>query len=131
MRGRGRGGTVSSEHSPSALVQSFFLFCDFSSLGFCRIETWNLLRCNSCFSCVTGTAESLRYRHFHTRFSYIVAFFFGLLSQAIFFGGIDPTIRGEVWPFLLHYYSYDSTSQEREAWRLQKRTHYHDIQQRR
>ncbi|KAJ4932748.1 hypothetical protein JOQ06_011163 [Pogonophryne albipinna] len=53
------------------------------------------------------------------------------LRKAIFFGGINPSIRGEVWPFLLHYYSYDSTSQEREAWRLQKRTHYHDIQQRR
>ncbi|CAG11434.1 unnamed protein product, partial [Tetraodon nigroviridis] len=53
------------------------------------------------------------------------------LRKAIFFGGIDPSIRGEVWPFLLHYYSYDSTSQEREAWRLQKRTHYQDIQQRR
>lgn len=51
--------------------------------------------------------------------------------QAIFFGGIDPSIRGEVWPFLLLYYSYDSTSEEREAWRLQKRAHYHDIQQRR
>uniref|UniRef100_A0A3Q3BM71 TBC1 domain family, member 16 n=1 Tax=Kryptolebias marmoratus TaxID=37003 RepID=A0A3Q3BM71_KRYMA len=53
------------------------------------------------------------------------------LRKAIFFGGIDPSIRGEVWPFLLHYYSYDSTSEEREAWRLQKRAHYHDIQQRR
>uniref|UniRef100_A0A672H389 TBC1 domain family, member 16 n=1 Tax=Salarias fasciatus TaxID=181472 RepID=A0A672H389_SALFA len=53
------------------------------------------------------------------------------LRKAIFFGGIDPSIRGEVWPFLLHYYSYDSTSQEREAWRLQKRSHYHDVQQRR
>ncbi|XP_054615849.1 TBC1 domain family member 16 isoform X2 [Dunckerocampus dactyliophorus] len=53
------------------------------------------------------------------------------LRKAIFFGGIDPSIRGEVWPFLLHYYSYDSRSQEREAWRLQKRTHYHDIQQKR
>lgn len=51
--------------------------------------------------------------------------------QAIFFGGIDPSIRGEVWPFLLHYYSYDSTSLQREAWRLQKRSLYHDIQQRR
>uniref|UniRef100_A0A1A8FM01 TBC1 domain family, member 16 n=2 Tax=Nothobranchius korthausae TaxID=1143690 RepID=A0A1A8FM01_9TELE len=51
------------------------------------------------------------------------------LRKAIFFGGIDPSIRGEVWPFLLHYYSYDSTSEEREAWRLQKRAHYHDIQQ--
>ncbi|XP_020790774.1 TBC1 domain family member 16 isoform X1 [Boleophthalmus pectinirostris] len=53
------------------------------------------------------------------------------LRKAIFFGGIDPSIRGEVWPFLLHYYSYDSSSEEREAWRLQKRAHYQDIQQRR
>uniref|UniRef100_A0A8C7KCQ9 TBC1 domain family, member 16 n=1 Tax=Oncorhynchus kisutch TaxID=8019 RepID=A0A8C7KCQ9_ONCKI len=53
------------------------------------------------------------------------------LRKAIFFGGIDPSIRGEVWPFLLHYYSCDSSSQEREAWRLQKRSEYHHIQQRR
>ncbi|KAG9343868.1 hypothetical protein JZ751_013252 [Albula glossodonta] len=53
------------------------------------------------------------------------------LRKAIFFGGIDPAIRGEVWPFLLHYYSCDSTSEEREAWRMQKRSEYQDIQQRR
>ncbi|XP_029014925.1 TBC1 domain family member 16 isoform X2 [Betta splendens] len=53
------------------------------------------------------------------------------LRKAIFFGGIDPSIRGEVWPFLLHYYAYDSSSQEREAWRLQKRGDYHGVQQRR
>uniref|UniRef100_A0A4W5RJA2 TBC1 domain family, member 16 n=1 Tax=Hucho hucho TaxID=62062 RepID=A0A4W5RJA2_9TELE len=53
------------------------------------------------------------------------------LRKAIFFGGIEPSIRGEVWPFLLHYYSCDSSSQEREAWRLQKRSEYHNIQQRR
>ncbi|CAL8264963.1 TBC1 domain family member 16 [Gadus morhua] len=53
------------------------------------------------------------------------------LRKAIFFGGIDPSIRGEVWPFLLGYYSCDSSSEQREAWRLQKRTHYHDVQQRR
>ncbi|MBN3299121.1 TBC16 protein, partial [Amia calva] len=53
------------------------------------------------------------------------------LRKAIFFGGIDPAIRGEVWPFLLRYYSCDSTSEEREAWRLQKRAEYQEIQQRR
>ncbi|XP_051571510.1 TBC1 domain family member 16-like isoform X2 [Myxocyprinus asiaticus] len=53
------------------------------------------------------------------------------LRKAIFFGGIDPSLRGEVWPFLLHYYSYDSTSEERENWRLQKRVEYQEIQQRR
>ncbi|MBN3314205.1 TBC16 protein, partial [Atractosteus spatula] len=37
----------------------------------------------------------------------------------------------KVWPFLLRYYSCDSTSQEREAWRVQKRAEYQEIQQRR
>ncbi|XP_023794643.1 TBC1 domain family member 16 isoform X4 [Cyanistes caeruleus] len=51
------------------------------------------------------------------------------LRKAIFFGGIDISIRGEVWPFLLHYYSYESTSEEREALRLQKRKEYFEIQE--
>ncbi|NXX48549.1 TBC16 protein, partial [Tricholaema leucomelas] len=53
------------------------------------------------------------------------------LQKAIFFGGIDVSIRGEVWPFLLHYYSYESTSEEREALRLQKRKEYFEIQEKR
>ncbi|XP_006886227.1 PREDICTED: TBC1 domain family member 16 isoform X2 [Elephantulus edwardii] len=53
------------------------------------------------------------------------------LRKAIFFGGIDVSIRGEVWPFLLRYYSHESTSEEREALRAQKRKEYSEIQQRR
>ncbi|XP_058561495.1 TBC1 domain family member 16 isoform X2 [Neofelis nebulosa] len=53
------------------------------------------------------------------------------LRKAIFFGGIDVSIRGEVWPFLLRYYSHESTSQEREALRAQKRKEYAEIQQKR
>lgn len=53
------------------------------------------------------------------------------LLQAIFFGGIDVSIRGEVWPFLLRYYSHESTSEEREALRAQKRKEYAEIQQKR
>ncbi|XP_041077164.1 TBC1 domain family member 16 [Polyodon spathula] len=53
------------------------------------------------------------------------------LRKAIFFGGIEPSIRGEVWPFLLRYYSYESTSEERESLRVQKRLEYEEIQQRR
>ncbi|NXP49460.1 TBC16 protein, partial [Heliornis fulica] len=53
------------------------------------------------------------------------------LKKAIFFGGIDISIRGEVWPFLLRYYSYESTSEEREALRLQKRKEYFEIQEKR
>ncbi|KFP88541.1 TBC1 domain family member 16 [Acanthisitta chloris] len=53
------------------------------------------------------------------------------LQKAIFFGGIDISIRGEVWPFLLCYYSYESTSEEREALRLQKRKEYFEIQEKR
>ncbi|XP_004860927.1 TBC1 domain family member 16 isoform X1 [Heterocephalus glaber] len=53
------------------------------------------------------------------------------LRKAIFFGGIDVSIRGEVWPFLLRYYSPESTSEEREALRVQKRKEYKEIQQKR
>ncbi|XP_047403780.1 TBC1 domain family member 16 isoform X3 [Sciurus carolinensis] len=53
------------------------------------------------------------------------------LRKAIFFGGIDVSIRGEVWPFLLRYYSHESTSEEREALRVQKRKEYMEIQQKR
>lgn len=53
------------------------------------------------------------------------------LRKAIFFGGIDPTIRGEVWPFLLQFYSCESTSEEREALRIQKRMEYEELQQNR
>ncbi|XP_073901064.1 TBC1 domain family member 16 isoform X2 [Castor canadensis] len=53
------------------------------------------------------------------------------LRKAIFFGGVDVSIRGEVWPFLLRYYSHESTSEEREALRVQKRKEYADIQQKR
>ncbi|XP_043924008.1 TBC1 domain family member 16 [Protopterus annectens] len=53
------------------------------------------------------------------------------LRKAIFFGGIDVSIRGEVWPFLLHYYSWDSTSEDRENLRMMKKKQYQDIQQKR
>lgn len=41
------------------------------------------------------------------------------------------SIRGEVWPFLLRYYSPESTSEEREALRVRKRKEYEAIQQKR
>ncbi|XP_062930544.1 TBC1 domain family member 16 isoform X1 [Mobula hypostoma] len=53
------------------------------------------------------------------------------LRKAIFFGGIDPAIRGEVWPFLLQFYSCESTSEEREALRIQKRLEYEELEQKR
>lgn len=56
---------------------------------------------------------------------------FCTILQAIFFGGIDVSIRGEVWPFMLRYYSHESTSEEREALRVQKRREYFEIQQKR
>ncbi|CAL5434278.1 unnamed protein product [Camellia sinensis] len=36
------------------------------------------------------------------------------LRKRIFYGGVDPGLRKEVWPFLLGYHAYDSTSAERE-----------------
>ncbi|XP_070185479.1 TBC1 domain family member 16-like [Littorina saxatilis] len=49
------------------------------------------------------------------------------LRKAIFFGGLDPMIRTEVWPFLLHYFPFDSTFDEREQIRNDKYIEYHNI----
>ncbi|XP_022141060.1 GTPase-activating protein GYP7-like isoform X2 [Momordica charantia] len=39
-------------------------------------------------------------------------------------GGVDPSIRAEVWPFLLGVYDLSSSEEERDAVRLQKRKEY-------
>ncbi|GFO16024.1 TBC1 domain family member 16, partial [Plakobranchus ocellatus] len=49
------------------------------------------------------------------------------LRKAIFFGGVDPAIRHEVWPFLLHYFPFDSTFEDRERIRNDKYIEYQDI----
>ena len=54
-----------------------------------------------------------------------------LYTQAIFFGGIDEYLRAEVWPFLLHFYVYDSTTEERNALKGQKREEYTALNQKR
>ncbi|XP_053308823.1 TBC1 domain family member 16 [Spea bombifrons] len=53
------------------------------------------------------------------------------LRKAIFFGGIEPSLRGEVWPFLLGYYNWETASEEREALRVQRRDEYSQIQMKR
>ncbi|KAI9114121.1 hypothetical protein K1719_014771 [Acacia pycnantha] len=42
-------------------------------------------------------------------------------------GGVDPTIRAEVWPFLLGVYDLDSTKEERDVITSQNRKEYEKI----
>ncbi|KAL0548826.1 hypothetical protein IC582_013302 [Cucumis melo] len=42
-------------------------------------------------------------------------------------GGVDPSIRAEVWPFLLGVYDLSSTQEERDAVRVQKRKEYEKL----
>ncbi|OVA14761.1 Rab-GTPase-TBC domain [Macleaya cordata] len=42
-------------------------------------------------------------------------------------GGVDPTIRAEVWPFLLGLYDLTSTQEERDSIRIQKRKEYEKL----
>ncbi|RUS89710.1 hypothetical protein EGW08_002528 [Elysia chlorotica] len=49
------------------------------------------------------------------------------LRKAIFFGGIDPAIRHEVWPFLLHYFPFDSSFEDRDRIRNDKYIEYQNI----
>lgn len=45
-------------------------------------------------------------------------------------GGIDPSIRGEVWPFLLGVYDLNSTAAERSVIKVQKRKEYESLRRR-
>ncbi|CAI0452591.1 unnamed protein product [Linum tenue] len=42
-------------------------------------------------------------------------------------GGVEPSIRPEVWPFLLGVYDLDSSKEERELLRTQKRKEYEKL----
>ncbi|KAK7107602.1 TBC1 domain family member 15-like isoform X2 [Littorina saxatilis] len=42
------------------------------------------------------------------------------LKEQIFRGGVDPSIRNEVWKYLLGYYSWDSTLKKRQEERKRK-----------
>ncbi|XP_024170331.1 rab GTPase-activating protein 22 isoform X1 [Rosa chinensis] len=42
-------------------------------------------------------------------------------------GGVDPSIRAEVWPFLLGVYDVNSSKEERESVKTQKRREYEDL----
>ncbi|GAB6026026.1 hypothetical protein CHUAL_012237 [Chamberlinius hualienensis] len=53
------------------------------------------------------------------------------LIKAIFFGGLDSDMRSEVWPFLLHFYSFMSTYEERELIRQDYEMEYQKVDQRR
>lgn len=49
------------------------------------------------------------------------------LRQAIFFGGVEPQLRANVWPFLLHYYDFRTTFQQRQAIMEEKHQLYQKI----
>ena len=42
-------------------------------------------------------------------------------------GGVDPSIRAEVWPFLLGVYGLDTTKDERDVIRTQNRKKYEKL----
>lgn len=45
-------------------------------------------------------------------------------------GGVDPSIRAEVWPFLLGIYDFNSSKEERDSLRSQKRKEYERLRKR-
>ena len=36
------------------------------------------------------------------------------LLRLVYYGGVDPSIRKEVWPFLLGHYTFTMTPEERK-----------------
>nr|CAD7427468.1 unnamed protein product [Timema monikensis] len=54
-----------------------------------------------------------------------------VLRKGIFFGGLESSMRSVVWPFLLHFYTFQSTYEEREQILAIRRQEYHEITRRR
>ena len=53
--------------------------------------------------------------------------FWHTVVQAVFFAGLDSSLRPEMWPFLLHYFPYGSTFEEREQIRNDRYIEYQNI----
>ncbi|XP_022733680.1 small G protein signaling modulator 2-like isoform X2 [Durio zibethinus] len=49
------------------------------------------------------------------------------LLKTIRNGGVDPSIRAEVWPFLLEVYDFNSSKEGRDSIRTQKRKEYESL----
>jgi len=52
------------------------------------------------------------------------------IQEKIFFGGIEPPLRKEVWKFLLGYLSFGQTEAERQQTLLDRRKDYLEVRQR-
>ncbi|KAL5019452.1 hypothetical protein ScPMuIL_002344 [Solemya velum] len=52
------------------------------------------------------------------------------LRKAVFLGGVEPSIRPEVWQFLFSLYPCDSTTREREELLLDYTVKYHEMKSR-
>jgi len=50
------------------------------------------------------------------------------LKKLVFYGGVEPDLRPELWKFLLGYYKFDSTYAEREYLVASKREEYRVLQ---
>eukprot|EP01133_Synstelium_polycarpum_P012478 gene12478-14644_t len=58
---------------------------------------------------------------------YFTPFTLSMLRKKIFYGGIQDSIRSEVWPFLLNFYPFDSTHSSREVIKYEKTREYFAI----
>jgi hypothetical protein len=57
----------------------------------------------------------------------VASFKYGWLVQGIFFGGLEPSMRHIVWPFLLHCFTFQSTYEEREKILEIRHQEYYEI----
>jgi hypothetical protein len=52
------------------------------------------------------------------------------LRQLVFSGGVDPSLRSEVWKYLLGYFPFETTFLEREVIRKERRVEYEALKAR-
>ncbi|GBM29361.1 TBC1 domain family member 16 [Araneus ventricosus] len=101
--------------------------CPYRQFSVCRPEV-SAAECHP-EEGIYSTVDEQRWRSFMSEDGVVEDEF--QLRKEIFFGGLDPKLHKEVWPFLLHYYSFHSTFDEREQIRNDKYIEYQAIRRKR
>ncbi len=51
----------------------------------------------------------------------------GELYRLVYYGGVEPELRAEVWPYLLGHYKFGSAPEERGALDTEQRQQYEKV----
>lgn len=96
-----------------------------SGVSFCSSSSCGSLDCFSALGACRSRGVPLSSEVWKQSFDYAGRMTeVSVIMRAIFLGGIEDNLRSTVWPFLLGFFEWDSSSEQRNQTRLRKRAEY-------